>query len=101
MDLFTWASKALERATTMTPPQCRGTVRLALKQVGLEPKTLTVAGLVIVFEQIMPRELEVRGVKTYKAVCLQLLSELAEAELDDNEPTGPSKTDSILRRMFS
>ncbi len=59
---FEWLCTALEESTTLERLEARGTVRIALKEAGLEPRTVTPGELRVVVQKIMPRELRNRGV---------------------------------------
>jgi hypothetical protein len=67
---FTVLCDALEQASTFDRLEARGTVRLALKNAGLESGTVTAAQLDVVIDKILPAELATRGVD--KAICSQL-----------------------------
>jgi hypothetical protein len=71
---FTVLCEALERASSFDRLEARGTVRLALKNAGLESSTVTAAQLNVVVDKILPAELETRGVD--KSICTQLHSAL-------------------------
>ena len=60
--LFDFAAERLEHHTGFSRIESRGTLRLALKSAGLEPKSLSLDELCVVFEKLMPGELETRGV---------------------------------------
>ena len=53
---------ALESSTSLDRLESRGTVRLALKQAGLDPAGASPAQLAVVVEKLLPAELESRGV---------------------------------------
>lgn len=53
---------ALESSTSLDRLESRGTVRLALKQAGLDPAGASPAQLAVVVEKVLPAELESRGV---------------------------------------
>lgn len=83
----------------MSPAQSRGTVRLALKQVGLQPDRLSVAGLEVVFNRVMPRELRVRGFKDGELICRDLVAQLRATDFESSEDP-ESEADSALGRIF-
>jgi hypothetical protein len=51
--IFDSVCDELERSTGLDRLAIRGTVRLALKSVGLDPKTLTIAEFKLVAEQVL------------------------------------------------
>ena len=51
--LFECAAEWLEKRTSLERLEARGTLRLALKTAGLEPATLTLDQLRVVFETLM------------------------------------------------
>ena len=77
--LFDLAADSLEQHSPFDRLEARGTLRIALKTAGLEPKNLTGAQLQVVFEKVMPGELESRGINNVPDVCAAVLSDLARA----------------------
>ena len=59
---FAWTCAEIERATALSELVARGTVRLALKQAGLEPQSVSGDEMAIVLREILPRELAARAV---------------------------------------
>ena len=100
-ELFAWLAQALEQRTPMNAAQCRGTVRLALKNAGLEAKSVTAPELRVVLHKIMPRELEVRGIDDGTKVCTELVADLDGADVAPAEPSPRSQADSVFQRIFS
>lgn len=98
--VFIWAAEALERTTFMNLPQCRGTLRLALKKAGLDPASLTAHELEAVLLRVLPVELEVRGVEGAMQLCRDIETDLAESDLARLDVSPRSNTDSTLRRIF-
>lgn len=74
---FEWACSALEAATPLDRLEARGTLRLALKASGLDPKQIDSEQMAIVFTRVLPKELESRGVADSTAVCERLASDLS------------------------
>jgi hypothetical protein len=97
--VFDWVGAALERATPFNSLQARGTIRLALKQAGLEAASVDVNGMCAVLQRIMPKELASRKVADGEAICARLVSELKAAD-----PSAPKKDqqspEDVFRRMF-
>jgi hypothetical protein len=66
---FTWTCAEIERTTSLSELVARGTVRLALKQAGLEPQSVSGNEMAIVLREILPQELANRAVADAKRVC--------------------------------
>ncbi len=96
--LFDFAADRLEHHAGLDRLEARGTLRIALKAAGLEPKNLTGAQLQVVFEQVMPGELDSRGVSNMQDVCAAVLADLADARdvVADDSSTSP---DEIFSRL--
>jgi hypothetical protein len=96
--LFDLAAERLENHTGIDRLEARGTLRIALKAAGLEPKNLTGGQLQVVFEKVMPGELESRGVSDVRDVCAAVLADLGSAggAAEDASATSP---DDIFRRL--
>jgi len=59
---FEAACTCLEQSGALDRLAARGTIRLALKQAGLEPKTVSARQLGVVLEKLLPAELTSRGI---------------------------------------
>jgi hypothetical protein len=97
-ELFDHAAEQLERATELDRLEARGTLRLALKQTGLEAKNLTLQQLDVVFEKVMPGELETRGIDAAATTCRTVMAEIRRrAGSAGAPPTG--SVDEVFRRL--
>jgi hypothetical protein len=96
--LFDLAAERLEHHTGSDRLEARGTLRIALKAAGLESKNLTGAQLQVVFEKVMPGELESRGVSDVPSVCAAVLADLGSAG-DAAEDASATNPDEIFRRL--
>ena len=96
--LFDIAAEQLEQHAGFDRLAARGTLRLALKESGLDAKGLTVQQLGVVFEKVMPKELKLRGVSDTTAVCSAVVDHLANSPATaDAEPS--TDLDAIFRRL--
>lgn len=66
---FEAACAGLEDSGALDRLAARGTIRLVLKEAGLEPKTVTARELGVVVERLLPAALETRGVSEPTAPC--------------------------------
>lgn len=73
---FEAACAALEDATSLNRLEARGTVRLALKQGGLEARSVSADQMAVVAEKILPTELRSRGIAEADGVCQRIRSAL-------------------------
>jgi hypothetical protein len=96
--LFDIAAESLEGHTDMDRLAARGTLRIATKEAGLDAQKLTLPQLRVVFERLMPKELEARGVSDAAAVCTATMDEIALSAntLDAGSSTSP---DDIFKRL--
>ena len=78
--VFSWVSDALERRTALKRIEARGTVRLVLKEAGLEPGSVSVREMEVVLDRLMPAALTKRKVPDADEVCVALMRELAEQQ---------------------
>jgi hypothetical protein len=93
---FEWLCENLEQTTHLDRLEARGTVRLAMKGAGLEPKQVGRDQLQVVLEKLMPSELEGRGVEGSDAVCQALITRLGEIGEDESTHDSP---EAIFARM--
>jgi len=66
---FDFVCTELERRTSMTRLEARGTVRIALKDAGLAPDSVRGPEMQVVFQRLMPKELTARGIATSEEIC--------------------------------
>jgi hypothetical protein len=97
-ELFELAAELLEQRTSLDRLEARGTLRIALKSAGLEPASLTAQQLTVVFERILPGELETRGVDDAAATCSAIAKEVASSPLAGAQD-GSRGVDEIFRRL--
>ena len=97
-ELFELAAERLEHHTVLDRLQSRGTLRLALKQAGLEPKRVTAEQLRVLFDRVLPDELETRGVGEAASVCREIMDDVASSPVARDEP-GATSPDEIFQRL--
>lgn len=74
--VFEFVAEKLEQATDLDRLEARGTIRLALKQAGLDAKTLSKEQMVVVLEKVLPDELNARGVAQTASICEGLVRDV-------------------------
>lgn len=95
---FEWLCSALEESTTLERLEARGTVRIALKEAGLEPRAVTPSEMRVVAQKVLPRELRQRGVQNEGALCERLVAGLDVLEGQSSSATADTP-DAIFRRL--
>lgn len=94
-EAFDFVCDQLEQATSLDRLAARGTVRLALKQAGLEARTVAPDEMAVVVEKLLPKELVTRGVEGGEAVCARIRQGLGGLS-----PTKSVETpDAVFRRL--
>ena len=73
---FDFVCGELEEKSSLDRLEARGTVRLALKQAGLEARSVTPEQMIVVCEKILPGELEARGVAESDGISKGLVTGL-------------------------
>jgi hypothetical protein len=95
--LFDFAAERLSQHTRIERMAARGTLRLALKTVGLDPTSITAGQLRSVIERLLPNELLTRGVADPAGTCRALIQDI------DNAPAAllasGQDVDDIFRRL--
>jgi hypothetical protein len=94
---FVWLCDQIETITNLSRLEARGTVRIALKELGLLPADLAPLQAAKVAEHVLPRELATRGVDDAVAIC-QRLSVEAKGLPDERSE---SAADEIFRDLAS
>jgi hypothetical protein len=68
---FEAASSCLEQSSALHRLAARGTIRIALKQAGLDARTVTARELGVVAARLLPAELAARGAEP-EALCRRI-----------------------------
>ena len=92
---FEWLCNELEQASSLDRLEARGTVRLALKQSGLEARSVTPDQMKVVIEKVLPAELEARGIADGERICRGLLPGLANVSAGDHAES----PDEVFKRL--
>jgi hypothetical protein len=69
---FERTCEVLEADTALGRLEARGTIRLALKAAGLDPRSVSPAQMGVVVDKLLAGELRTRGVQNGDAVCAAL-----------------------------
>ena len=96
--LFDIAAERLEGSSQMDRLEARGTLRLAVKEAGLDVQNLTIPQLQAVFEKLMPKELEARGVTDAAAKCKAVMKDI-ENSASTADTAASSSPDEIFKRL--
>ncbi len=88
----------LESASDLDRLEARGTVRLALKEAGLDARTVTAEQMGVMLQKVMPGQMHSRGVEQPEQICEGILTALksssaASSHLDAESP------EAIFRRL--
>ncbi len=97
-DLFDVAAESLEEATDMDRLAVRGTLRIAVKEAGLDARKLTIPQLRAVFEKLMPKELDARGVSDTAVACKAIMDEIA-GSADAIDIASSASPDDVFKRL--
>ena len=98
MSLFDLAAQKLEQHTGFSQLEARGTLRIAVKSAGLDPGSLALDELRVVFEKLMPGELEQRGVSDTAGACAAVMRDLENAPIAATDSSS-SNPDDVFRRL--
>jgi hypothetical protein len=79
---FEFVCGEIERATSLTALETRGTVRIALKSAGIEARSATPAQLKVILEKLIPGELKKRGCDDADGVCKTVAMKLGAQKFD-------------------
>ena len=96
--LFEFIAAKVEERTELDTLEARGTLRIALKEAGLDARGVTREQMAVMLEKTMPRELASRGVEAAEDVCRRLI-----ASLDGFDGGGPERgsesPEDVFRRL--
>ena len=74
--VFDFTCELLERETSLDRLEARGTVRIALKQAGLEARGVSRQQMIVIAQKLLPGELGGRGIADADRVCSELVAGL-------------------------
>jgi hypothetical protein len=92
---FDLVCEQLEGGTSLDRLAARGTVRLALKQAGLEARTVTPDQMAVVVDRILPGELSSRGIDGGDGVCASIRANLQHLDAGEAVET----PDAVFQRL--
>jgi hypothetical protein len=92
---FEHACESLERLTQLSRLEARGTIRIALKDAGLDPASVKVAELSVVARKVLAKELAARGVEDAESICERLQGELAGIQ----DSGGTDRPEAVFARL--
>lgn len=93
---FDWVCNALEQRSSLDRLEARGTVRIALKEAGLDSRSLTPEQMKVVLEKVLPKELGSRGVEDAQGVCSALAREVLSVDAGSSSGETPEE---VFRRL--
>ena len=79
-EVFDWVAAQLVERTPLSRLEARGTVRLVVRDAGLNPETVAAFQMKIVLTRLMPAALEKRRIPDAKALCTAIADTLASFE---------------------
>ncbi len=94
---FEFVCGQIEARTALDRLAARGTVRLALKQAGLDSRAVTPEQMAVVVEKLLAPQLESRGIADAASICAELASRTRGIVGGSSAET----PDTILRRLSS
>ena len=86
-EVFDFVCDELEQRTSLDRLEARGTVRLALKQAGLDARSVDARQMSVVVTKVIPGELESRGVESAAQHCSAIGSRLNSLEVSPRTET--------------
>jgi hypothetical protein len=94
-EAFDFACSQLESRTSLDRLAARGTVRIALKQAGLDSRSVTPEQMGVVVEKVLPGELTSRGVQGAAAICSDIAAKVRRLVASASSDT----PDAVFRRL--
>jgi hypothetical protein len=94
--VFDWVCAELERLTFLDTLEARGTVRLSLKEAGLEARSASSPQLAVVVGRILGGELRARGIENADEVCENLVIGLKSQESASSAGESPEE---VFKRL--
>lgn len=96
--IFELAAQELEQRTDLAKLEARGTVRLSLKQAGLDARTVNAEQMIVMLQKVMPEEMRSRGVEQPEQICEAIITALKSSRASSRSPEAESP-EAIFRRL--
>ncbi len=96
--IFDLVADELERRTDLAKLEARGTVRLALRQAGLDARTVTAEQMSVMLHKVMPKEMHSRGVDDADRICQAILNVVSSSGAGPSA-ADPESPEAIFRRL--
>ena len=96
--IFEFVAATLQDTTELDKLEARGTVRIGLKEAGLDARGVTKEQMAVMLQRTMPKELASRGVDNADTVCQTLVTALKGFTPADGGRTSESPED-VFRRL--
>jgi hypothetical protein len=93
---FEWLCGELESSTELDRLASRGTVRIALKQAGLDPNAATADQLSVVLQRVLPGELGNRGIDAADGICSAIASRISQIPAETSAHDSP---EAVFQRL--
>ena len=84
--IFDFVAEELERRTDLAKLEARGTVRLALKEAGLDARSVSPEQMAEIVREVMPGEMRARGVEGAEEVCEAITGALKSSPVPSGTP---------------
>lgn len=78
---FEFVCERLEVIAKLSRLEARGTVRLALREVGKNPAYVSSQDMTMIVARVLPRMLQNRGIKDAAQICAEVGNQLSQAKL--------------------
>ncbi len=86
-EVFDFVCEELEKRTSLDRLEARGTVRITLKQAGLEARSVSAQQMGVAVEKLLPGELGSRGIDEADQLCSAIKAALAKLEVAPSADT--------------
>jgi hypothetical protein len=97
--IFDFVAEELENRTELAKLEARGTVRLALKEGGLDARGVTTEQMGVILTKVMPGEMLSRGIDNAADICGGILTALKAQQPADAPDRTAESPEAIFRRL--
>ena len=97
--IFDLVADELERRTDLAKLEARGTVRLALKEAGLDARSVTAEQMGVILHKVLPGEMQSRGVEDAASTCDGIHTTLKAQHPADSAASSAESPEAIFRRL--
>ncbi len=96
--VFDHVADQIIKHTSLAKLEARGTLRIAVREAGLDARSITAGEMAVVLQRVMPKEFDARGIEDASGICEQIVASLADGDFEEASGESPEAVFARLGR---